>query len=64
MGTLMLRYFCGLEWTRVGKRTITAWAGYEMQWWASQQRMTSFQQLPMHGDLTLQGISCGISLCF
>lgn len=64
LGTLNLNYFMGLEWVRPGKVTITGRLGYELQWWANQQRLTTFQQLPMHGDLTLQGLTCGISLGF
>jgi Legionella pneumophila major outer membrane protein precursor len=63
-GTLMLRYFFGLEWTQEGEFPVSARLGYELQWWANQQRLPTFQQLPMHGDLTLQGLSCGISVCF
>jgi hypothetical protein len=64
LGTPVLRYFLGLEWEREGCVTITGRVGYELQWWANQQRMTTFQQLPMHGDLTLQGLTCGISVGF
>lgn len=64
LGTVMLRYFVGCEWTRRGKADVTLHLGYELQWWANQQRLTTFQQLPMHGDLTLQGGTCGISVCF
>ncbi len=60
LGTVMLRYFFGLQWTHQGENaTISAHLGYELQWWANQQRLTTFQQLPMHGDLTLQGGTCG-----
>ena len=45
-----------------GEVTLTAHAGYELQWWANQQRMLAFQQLPMHGDLTFEGLTCGVSL--
>lgn len=64
LGTLNLNYFMGLEWVRPGNVTITGRLGYELQWWANQQRLTTFQQLPMHGDLTLQGLTCGICLGF
>ncbi|WP_339911001.1 Lpg1974 family pore-forming outer membrane protein [Symmachiella dynata] len=64
LGTLMLRYFLGCEWAWQGNVDITARAGYELQWWANQQRLTTFQQLPMHGDLTLQGLTCGIAVSF
>ena len=64
LGTLNLNYFLGLQWVRPGDVTITGRLGYELQWWANQQRLPTFQQLPMHGDLTLEGLSCGVSLEF
>lgn len=64
LGTLMLRYFVGGEWTWSGPAEVTARVGYELQWWANQQRLPTFQQLPMHGDLTLQGLTCGLSISF
>jgi hypothetical protein len=64
LGTPVLRYFLGLEWVHQGNVTLTARVGYELQWWANQQRMLAFQQLPMHGDLTIEGITCGVSVGF
>jgi hypothetical protein len=64
LGVPVLRYFLGLEWIHQGNITLTARVGYELQWWANQQRMLSFQQLPMHGDLTLEGLACGVSVGF
>jgi hypothetical protein len=64
LGVPVLRYFLGLEWVRQGNVTITARVGYELQWWANQQRILAFQQLPMHGDLTLEGLTCGVSVGF
>ncbi len=64
LGTVNLNYFLGLEWIREGTVTVTGRVGYELQWWANQQRLPTFQQLPMHGDLTLQGLTCGISVGF
>jgi hypothetical protein len=64
LGVPVLRYFLGLEWAHEGNITIVAHVGYELQWWANQQRMTAFQQLPMHGDLTLEGLTCGVSVGF
>jgi hypothetical protein len=64
LGTPMLRYFLGMAWTEIGGTGISARAGYELQWWANQQRLPTFQQLPMHGDLTLQGLTCGIFVSF
>lgn len=60
LGTLMLDYFLGLEWKYQGQHNITLQLGYEMQYWANQLRLPTFQQLPLHGDLTLQGGTCGI----
>lgn len=59
-GTLMLDYFVGLEWRHSGRSHVTLQLGYEMQYWANQLRLPTFQQLPLHGDLTLQGGTCGI----
>lgn len=64
LGVPVLRCFLGLEWGHQGDITFTARVGYEMQWWANQQRTLAFQQLPMHGDLTLEGLTCGISVGF
>ncbi len=64
LGAVNLNYFLGLEWVREGTVTITGRVGYELQWWANQQRLPTFQQLPMHGDLTIQGLTCGISVGF
>ncbi len=64
LGTPMLRYYVGVEWTRPGAITTTFHAGFEAQWWANQLRAPTFQQLPLHGDLTLQGATCGLSFCF
>ena len=62
--TMMLKYFVGLEWTYEGPTSVKVHLGYELQWWANQQRLPTFQQLPMHGDLTIQGGSCGLSVSF
>lgn len=64
LGAPALKYFLGFQWTHEGSVAITARAGYELQWWANQQRLLAFQQLPMHGDLTLTGITCGVSVGF
>lgn len=60
LGTIMFDYFIGLEWTHQGRSRVTLQLGYEMQYWANQLRLPTFQQLPLHGDLTLQGGTCGI----
>ncbi|MCX7424679.1 MAG: Lpg1974 family pore-forming outer membrane protein [Planctomycetia bacterium] len=64
LGVPALRYCLGVEWVHQGNVTLTARVGYELQWWANQQRMLAFQQLPMHGDLTLEGLTCGVSIGF
>ncbi|HLA83302.1 MAG TPA: Lpg1974 family pore-forming outer membrane protein [Thermoguttaceae bacterium] len=64
LGTPVLRYYLGLEWAHQGQVAVSARVGYELQWWANQQRMLAFQQLPMHGDLTLEGLTCGVSIGF
>jgi hypothetical protein len=64
LGTPVLRYFLGLEWVYQGTVCLNAHVGYELQWWANQQRMLAFQQLPMHGDLTFEGLTCGVSVGF
>lgn len=60
LGTLMLNYFLGFEWVHQGQSEIGLQLGYEMQFWPNQLRLTMFQQLPIHGDLTLQGATCRI----
>ncbi|GGI80486.1 Lpg1974 family pore-forming outer membrane protein [Legionella impletisoli] len=60
LGTFMARYFLGLDWTFQARATVTLKAGYEMQFWSNQLRLPMFQALPVHGDLTLQGGTCGI----
>lgn len=62
LGTIMLDYFLGLEWTYYGKAIIAVQVGYEMQFWVNQLRIPTFQQLPVHGDLTLQGGTCHIRI--
>lgn len=60
LGAFMASYFLGFEWTVPAKASITLKAGYEMQFWSNQLRLPVFQALPIHGDLTLQGGTCGI----
>jgi hypothetical protein len=64
LGTANLNAFLGLQWIHGGVCTIAGRVGYELQWWANQQRLTAFQQLPMHGDLTIQGLTCGLAVGF
>jgi len=63
LGTMMFDYCLGLEWassSKPGKPEIKLQIGYEMQFWSNQLRLPTFQQLPVHGDLTLQGATCRI----
>lgn len=60
LGAFMASYFLGFEWTFQVRATVTLKAGYEMQFWNNQLRLPVFQALPIHGDLTLQGGTCGI----
>lgn len=62
LGTMVFNYFMGLEWIYAGKSNLTFKLGYEMQLWTNQLRAISFQQLPLHGDLTLQGATCRIHI--
>jgi hypothetical protein len=64
LGTANLNCFLGLQWVREGAFTVTGRVGYELKWWSNQQRLTTFQQLPMHGDLTIQGLTCGLAVGF
>lgn len=60
LGTLMVKYFLGMDMTFKAKALVTIKAGYEMEFWSNQLRLPMFQALPVHGDLTLQGVTCGI----
>lgn len=62
LGTIMFNYFLGLEWFYRGRSDLSLQLGYEMQFWPNQVRLTMFQQLPTHGDLTLQGATCRIHI--
>ena len=65
LGSVMLRYFAGIDWTyEANAYAMTLKAGYEMQYWMNQLRLPLFQQVPVHGDLTLQGGTCGILIKF
>jgi hypothetical protein len=64
LGTWMLDDFIGLAWEHPGKVSTALQFGYEAQFWADQLRMTTFQQLPNRGDLTLQGATCGLYFTF
>jgi hypothetical protein len=56
LGSLMLRGFLGIGWdAHTSRNRFAIKLGYEMQIWFNQLRIPSLQQLPVHGDLTLQG---------
>ncbi|MDN3505665.1 MAG: Lpg1974 family pore-forming outer membrane protein [Simkaniaceae bacterium] len=66
LGSLMIGAFAGLGW----ETDISEWAhfaarlGYEGQIWFNQFRIPTFQQLRVHGDLTLQGGTLNLSVEF
>lgn len=62
LGTMMMNYYLGLEWCHRGQSNVKVKLGYEMQYWPSQLRLLAVQQLPTFGDLTIQGLVCGISI--
>lgn len=64
LGTLMFDYCLGLKWSSTTQPRISIQIGYEMQLWTNQLRIPTFQQLPVHGDLTLQGGTCRIVIDF
>ena len=56
LGSLMLRGFLGIGWDmHTNSYRFAVKLGYEMQIWFNQLRLPTLQQLPLHGDLTLQG---------
>jgi len=62
LGTVTIGYFLGLDWIYKSNFELEFKVGYEMQYWANQLRLLTFQQLPTHGSLTLQGGTCHIRL--
>lgn len=62
LGTMMLDYLFGVEWRYQGRSQVAIQLGYEMQYWLNQLRVVSFQQNPTHGDLTIQGATCGMTI--
>lgn len=62
LGTPMYQFFLGLQWAHESTYQVKFLLGYEMQYWANQLQAPTFQLLPLHGDLTLQGGTCGISI--
>ncbi len=56
LGALMLRGIMGLGWdAAINKINFSLQLGFETQFWLNQLRIPTFQQLRLHGDLTLQG---------
>lgn len=66
LGSLTMRAFVGLGWETdiCGWTHFAARLGYEAQIWFSQFRISTFQQLRVHGDLTLQGGTLNVSFEF
>lgn len=62
LGTKVFGCYFGFEWHTNAKPGISLQVGYEAQIWINQLRMLTFQQLPVHGDLTLQGATCRVIL--
>ncbi len=57
LGGSMLRSFVGARWEAVCRCHLAVSLGYEMQIWFNQLRIATFQQLRLHGDLTIQGVT-------
>jgi len=60
LGAIMFRGIVGVGWDAQfcrGKCHFATSLGYEMQLWVNQLRLSTLQLLPLHGDLTLQGIT-------
>ncbi len=65
LGALMLRGIMGLGWdATIRKISVSLQMGFETQFWLNQLRIPTFQQLRLHGDLTLQGGSFKARLDF
>ena len=64
LGTAMFSYCLGLALDSHSKPGIKVQIGYEMQLWVNQLRIPTFQILPVHGDLSLQGGTCRIIINF
>ncbi len=60
LGALMFRGFLGIGWDvdfNKGRSHFATQLGYEMQLWLNQLRVPTSQLVPLHGDLTLQGLT-------
>lgn len=67
LGALMWKGFFGLGWDvdlRRGGSHFAARVGYEMQLWVNQLRVPTGQLVQLHGDLTLQGVTCNCQFDF
>lgn len=62
LGTSLFKYRLGLQWIYEATFLLTLRLGYELQYWPNQVRLLTFQQLPTHGGLTLQGGTCQICI--
>ena len=60
LGALMFRGFMGIGWDvdfNKDRSHFSTQLGYEMQLWTNQLRLPTSQLVPLHGDLTLQGVT-------
>lgn len=65
LGSLTIRGFLGLGWEKSNETThIAAKLGYESQLWVNQVRFPTFQQVLLHGNLTLQGGTLHVQIDF
>ncbi len=64
LGTMVFDYCLGLELDSKSKPGLKIQVGYQMQLWVNQLRIPTFQILPVHGDLTLQGGTCRVIISF
>jgi hypothetical protein len=65
LASLSLHAFLGIGWeANFGCARLAARLGYESQIWFCQFRIATFQQLRVHGDLTIQGGTARVSLEF
>lgn len=65
LGALALSGFLGIGWEKSYEtKYISAKVGYETQLWINQVRFPTFQQVLLHGDLTLQGGTFHVQIDF
>lgn len=63
-GTFTLDTKIGIAWSKFKNPHFSIQLAYEMQYWDNQLRLSTFQELPLHGDLTTQGVTCGVNIDF